>query len=236
MEHLSARALPIAPDGRYDEQARATGESGTSNLHSALYNIVSKTQSAVLRGPVIKPDDVPGIIDALENKEAIDDRKGFFVNLLASITKLPPGDLQNKLNDEAMAVLYKTLTHPPATYIGKQFAFRSADGSGNNPEFPLLGKSGLPYARSVQGKHPLPDNILPDPGLVFDTILKARDVSFLILYLTSLFFYVLVYLTFSLSGPFVINSSNLIREEIHHSHLRSHLSSLTHSSERILLM
>lgn len=100
-----------------------------------------------------------------------------FTTALAAITKLPEGKLQDKLNDTAMTALYQTLPHPPATFVGPQFAFRAADGSGNNPHMPELGKAGLPYARSVQGKHPSPPNSLPDPGLVFDTLLKARDVS-----------------------------------------------------------
>lgn len=100
-----------------------------------------------------------------------------FTTALAAITKLPEGKLQDKLNDTAMTTLYQTLPHPPATFVGPQFTFRAADGSGNNPHMPELGKAGLPYARSVQGKHPLPPNSLPDPGLVFDTLLKARDVS-----------------------------------------------------------
>ena len=59
------------------------------------------------------------------------------------------------------------------------YAFRSADGSGNNTLFPNLGKAGTPYARSVQGKHPFAPNTLPDPGEVFDVLLKARDVCLL---------------------------------------------------------
>lgn len=55
--------------------------------------------------------------------------------------------------------------------------FRHADGSGNNLENPDLGRSGTPYARSVQGKYGLPRSSLPDPGLVFDTILKRQRVS-----------------------------------------------------------
>ena len=39
------------------------------------------------------------------------------------------------------------------------------------------GRAGTHYARTVQGKQPQPPNALPDPGLVFDTLLKARDVS-----------------------------------------------------------
>jgi len=44
----------------------------------------------------------------------------------------------------------------------------------NNPD---LGRAGMPYARNVQTKKSLPLSALPDPGLVFDTLLKARDVS-----------------------------------------------------------
>lgn len=58
---------------------------------------------------------------------------------------------------------------PPVKY-----AFRPADGSNYNPLFPTMGKAGSPYARSVPSKHCLPKDSLPDPGLIFDTLLK-RD-------------------------------------------------------------
>ena len=41
---------------------------------------------------------------------------------------------------------------------------------------PSLGKARTPYARSVQNKYPLSPNSLPDPGEVFDALLKAPDV------------------------------------------------------------
>ena len=62
-----------------------------------------------------------------------------------------------------------------------------ADGSNNNIDMPDLGKvskafwlsyelqywytlkAGTPYSRSVQQANPLPKNLLPDAGLVFDT-------------------------------------------------------------------
>jgi hypothetical protein len=55
-----------------------------------------------------------------------------------------------------------------------KYAFRSADGSNNNPLFPTLGQAGSPYARSVPSTNISPKSALPDPGLVFDTLLK-RD-------------------------------------------------------------
>ncbi|KAF9259927.1 hypothetical protein L218DRAFT_873505, partial [Marasmius fiardii PR-910] len=37
-----------------------------------------------------------------------------------------------------------------------------------------LGRAGEPYARSVQQSHPLAAHELPDPGLIFDTLLKRE--------------------------------------------------------------
>ncbi|KAG8943980.1 hypothetical protein FRC03_002213, partial [Tulasnella sp. 419] len=39
-----------------------------------------------------------------------------------------------------------------------------------------MGKAGAPYARSVQGIHPLPANQLPSPELLFDTLLKRERI------------------------------------------------------------
>ena len=171
------------------------------------------------------------ILKALTSPGAIDDRTRIFNKAISDIGNLPPDSpLAKPANDKIIELLYKTLAHPPATYLGTNnapikpypipdanrpggvpegwasgaalngsakpanggadagtgteeglpsrfpFAFRSADGSGNNPLYPNLGKSGMPYARSVQGRHPLAPNALPDPNLVFEALLKARDV------------------------------------------------------------
>ena len=172
----------------------------------------------------------------LQSPDAIDDRTGIFANIIAFLSSLPQGSRPEKwLNDLTITILYGTLPHPPATYLGTPapiaptpvpskstetlgggtvqteapaantegnglapapsalgqaiepvpvspqlpYAFRSADGSGNNVLMPNLGKAGMPYARSVQNKHPLPSNTLPDSGLVFDVLLKADDVRLL---------------------------------------------------------
>ena len=77
--------------------------------------------------------------------------------------------------------MYNDLPHPPSTSIGPQYAYRTADGSNNNPAMPDLGKAGTPYARSVQQTHPLPRNEMPDAGLVFDTLLRREKVRYLFL-------------------------------------------------------
>ena len=68
------------------------------------------------------------------------------------------------------------LPHPPLSNVGKETAWRSADGSGNNVVNPKLGQAGQPYARSVAQTNPLPRYQLPDPGLVFDTLLRREMV------------------------------------------------------------
>lgn len=40
-----------------------------------------------------------------------------------------------------------------------------------------MGQADLPYARSVQQIHPIPRNMLPDAGLVFDSLLKRKKVE-----------------------------------------------------------
>lgn len=81
------------------------------------------------------------------------------------------------MGNSVIGLLYNTIPHPPASYLGPKHMFREADGSGNNLEIPDLGRSARPYARSVQGKSGLPRSSLPDPGLVFDTVLKRQRVS-----------------------------------------------------------
>jgi linoleate 10R-lipoxygenase len=72
--------------------------------------------------------------------------------------------------------VYNDLPHPPATYIGPKYQWRTADGSFNNPDIPDLGKANTPYSRSVQQAHPLPASALPDAGLIFDTLLRRGEV------------------------------------------------------------
>lgn len=74
--------------------------------------------------------------------------------------------------------MYDDLPHPPATYMGKDYQWRKADGSYNNVDSPDIGKANTPYARSVQQGHPLPVNTMPDAGLIFDTLLRRESVSY----------------------------------------------------------
>lgn len=176
--HLQDRPLPTAPDGQYDYAVAASGDpNGRNDQHSRLYSLADTIDQIAQRGPpVTDPKFVGAILDEIRNPNAVDDRKNIFVDSLAAITKIPAGDVETKLNNEAITLLYDTLPHPPATFLGYQAQFRAADGGGNSLQSPDLGRAGQPYARSVQGKHPQPWNVMPDPGLVFDELLKADNV------------------------------------------------------------
>jgi linoleate 10R-lipoxygenase len=93
------------------------------------------------------------------------------------MSRLPPDSaIGAELANTAVGLLYNTIPHPPVAYLGPEFTFRHADGGYNNIHEPDLGRAGTRYARSVQGKKCIPASSLPDPGLIFDTLLKARDV------------------------------------------------------------
>ncbi|KAH9854311.1 heme peroxidase [Lenzites betulinus] len=208
VNYLSARPLPQAPDGRYDEQVRPITDATKSDPHSDLYKAASSFTTLAKQAPAIASVSLnlgtaQAILDAATNKGELDDRKNLFTKAVAILCRLPEQSaLSKKLNDQVITQLYTTLPHPPATYVGTDylegppaptaripemkstaagpapripFTLRSADGSGNNPNMPMLGTARTPYARSVQNKYPLPPNVLPDPGDVFDSLLKARD-------------------------------------------------------------
>lgn len=88
----------------------------------------------------------------------------------------PNSSVALKLKDQIIGTLYNTISHPPSAFLGPSKSYREADGSWNCLHDPNLGRAGTTYARSVQGKSGLPRHSLPDPGLIFDTILKRRDV------------------------------------------------------------
>ncbi|KAF8074859.1 linoleate diol synthase [Lyophyllum atratum] len=114
------------------------------------------------------------VVDFLRNKESVDDRKFLLEHGLTFVSRLEPGPIQTQIQNKIVELLYNDLGHPPATSISNAYAWRTADGSHNNIDLPDMGKAGTPYARSVQQSHPLPKNQLPDPGLLFDTLLRRE--------------------------------------------------------------
>ena len=69
---------------------------------------------------------------------------------------------------------YERMLHPPLTYLGDKFQYRTADGSFNSVLHPHLGQGGAPYAKTVPSiTHPL--GALPDPGDLFDRLMARQE-------------------------------------------------------------
>ncbi|KAI9509771.1 linoleate diol synthase [Russula earlei] len=128
-------------------------------------------------GSFHEPSVLAAALDAFKHINSVDDRKMALEQVVAFLAKHADGVLKHKVHDlqnKLVELLYDDLSHPPATYIGPKYAYRNPDGSHNNICDPNMGKAHEPYARSVQQTHPLPRNMLPDAGLVFDTLLKRE--------------------------------------------------------------
>ncbi|KAJ4474426.1 heme peroxidase [Lentinula aciculospora] len=163
-------------------------------LRKKLASIVDELQPAK---QTIK--SLPSIENALKNPESINDRLLLLENLLTLMSELGDsknGEYQkigNDLQHLTIDFLYKDLPHPPSGYLALppfsetpsaeaptsytqgsyvNYAYRTADGSYYNPLIPTMGQAGTPYARSVPGTIQTNLKDLPDPGLVFDTLLK----------------------------------------------------------------
>ncbi|KAL0959663.1 hypothetical protein HGRIS_011365 [Hohenbuehelia grisea] len=174
--HLSKRPLPTAPDGYYDWQVSGDPVDKREG-HSGLTNFINRFDTFKAKGGFKTPDPklLGAFADTLLNPEAVDDRQGAFAAGLGIMARLDPStDVAKSMNNKIISTLYNTVPHPPAAYLGPNHMFRQADGGGNSLQDPDCGRAGRPYARSVQGKAGLPRTSLPDPGIVFDTILKRK--------------------------------------------------------------
>ncbi|KAJ6583033.1 heme peroxidase [Mycena vulgaris] len=173
---LSKRPLPVAPDGHYDWESRADSKTSPKG-HSSVTNLLETIQDIKGKGTITPDPHVVGaFLDNALHPDSVDDRKGAFANGLTLLSRMPPdSDIAKNMSNSAISMLYNTVPHPRAGLLGSVHSFRQADGGGNNLQIPDLGRAGTPYARSVQGKWCMSATALPDPGIVFDSLMRARD-------------------------------------------------------------
>ncbi|KAF4445770.1 heme peroxidase [Fusarium austroafricanum] len=82
--------------------------------------------------------------------------------------------LRAKFIETEVKAKYERMLHPPVTYLGDAFKYRTADGKFNSAMHPQLGQAGAPYAKTVPSKtHPL--GALPDPADLFDRLMARED-------------------------------------------------------------
>ena len=95
-----------------------------------------------------------------------------FIQAAASLP--PTSEARKDLSRTLIKPLWNDLQHPPLAYLGDDFQYRKSDGSNNNIMYPQLGAAGSSYARTVTPQTLAPC-VLPDAGLIFDTIFARED-------------------------------------------------------------
>ncbi|KAF2727140.1 hypothetical protein EJ04DRAFT_539107 [Polyplosphaeria fusca] len=109
--------------------------------------------------------------------EPMDDKTYLMEALINVAADLPDGSkLREKVTGGFLTQLWNDLDHPPQSYLGAKFQYRSADGSNNSFVNPSLGAAGTPYARTTK-----PETIqtpaLPDAGVVFDSVMTRKHAE-----------------------------------------------------------
>ncbi|KAF9465406.1 heme peroxidase [Collybia nuda] len=174
--YIASRA-PLDTDG--EKLPRRHFEETVSDIHDLVHK------------RAFELSDLPAYIDALKNANGVglDDRELLLEKVLVLMSRLENLPLSMKFQKAVITLLYDDLPHPPSSYVRTiqsnppvptplaqdvDYAFRSADGSNYNPSFPTMGMAGTPYARSVPATRSIPKHVLPEPGLVFDTLLRRE--------------------------------------------------------------
>ena len=122
-------------------------------------------------------DDLKTLLDLFssEIKGYQDDDKFVLERLVKLLSNLgADSKLSNSLTGGFINNLWAALPHPPLSSLGSKYQYRDADGGNNNVRIPDLGAAGTPYARSA--KPVILQNIaLPDPGVIFDSLMDRGD-------------------------------------------------------------
>ncbi|KAL3493260.1 hypothetical protein BJX62DRAFT_223926 [Aspergillus germanicus] len=158
--HMAARPLPTETgDGSYITDGDDHGGSLWADLRALGIEDASTIKDFIkttARGPLV------------------DDKTMLMERIIRLVAKMPDKSHNRDMaTHKFLSTLWDSLPHPPLSYVGDKYAYRSADGSDNNPVLPRLGAANTEYARTTEPSKIRPPN-MPDPGLIFDSIF-ARD-------------------------------------------------------------
>ncbi|KAL2004333.1 hypothetical protein VTN02DRAFT_3127 [Thermoascus thermophilus] len=159
--HASKRPLPTQTgDGSYIEHESSTG---------ILQDLAA-----------LGFKDVRTVADLVKTKasgELVDDKTMLMERIIQLAAGLPSHSKNRvELTNSFLEELWSSLPHPPLSYMGDEYTYRSADGSNNNPTLPWLGAANTPYARSIPPLTIQP-GALPDPGLIFDSLFARQKFT-----------------------------------------------------------
>lgn len=115
------------------------------------------------------------VMAKIKGETLTDDKTMIMERVIQLVSNLPSDSkLRVELTNKFLGELWYSLEHPPSIYVGEKFEYRQADGSYNNIMFPQLGAAGTYYARSVNA-NVLRPGALPEPGLIYDSVMKRTE-------------------------------------------------------------
>lgn len=115
---------------------------------------------------------------ALTKGKPVDDKQMVMEKLIAITGSLPESSKnRHELTCKIVDTLWDSLQHPPLSYYGEKYQYRTPDGSYNNVLNPNLGKAKTPYAKTVRSAKKM-HGVRPDPGLLFDLLMAREDGTF----------------------------------------------------------
>jgi linoleate 8R-lipoxygenase / 9,12-octadecadienoate 8-hydroperoxide 8R-isomerase len=184
MESLKQISQIIRP--KEPHQAMHSGSSTPSDNEST----VMQQFKALSLGNLDTLKDV--FVTGLKGKP-VDDKDYLMERVIQIVSELPvTSSTSEKLTHSFLGLLWKDLQHPPISYLGDDYIYRKADGSNNNIRWPHIGQAGAPYARTVKPETVTPID-RPDPGVIFDSLLKRdkfkehpNKISSVLFYLASI--------------------------------------------------
>lgn len=172
-----------------------TGDGSQLPEEEHIAGVGEKFATAIRDATTAGWDSLTNVIKAAEgmhNGKPIDDKKYFMEYLIQIAAKIPDDVVSNKITDTMITTLWQDLSHPPETLMGPDFEYRQPDGSNNCYKNPTIGAAGMPYARTVNPKTLQPGN-MPDPGVLFDTLMARKEpkehpnkISSMLFYLASI--------------------------------------------------
>jgi hypothetical protein len=118
-----------------------------------------------------------------------DDKTYLMEGLIRTAAALPDGSkTRDAVTGKFLEQLWGDLQHPPQSYLGEKYQYRSADGSNNSLINPQVGAAGTPYARTVKPSQ-MQTPARPDPGVVFDSIMTRKHAELHPNRISSMLFY-----------------------------------------------
>jgi hypothetical protein len=137
--------------------------------------------------------DVKTLTEVVREKvagEPVDDKTYLMEGIIRTAAKLPDGSTnRDTLTNQFLTQLWNDLEHPPKSYLGATYQYRSADGSFNSLVHPRLGAAGTPYARTVKPSM-VQTPARPDPGVIFDSVMTRKHSELHPNRISSVLFYV----------------------------------------------